>query len=198
MEQYVSDLRLCLPIGKLRKYYLSWKLVDRTNSPRSRRLFSVVCWVVTIGLLAIGVVHFSASFDQGLLTVTKMVMTVFVHVVIFACQAATIFYYFTCEDLSITLNRRVQRAIVPALGFAVAFGITESTFMGVYWSSTVLQRGIGALNVFWTVVRTFWVIVYAGTFLMGVLPQTLVRLPSTFFRTRFPSLCHIRCPDELT
>lgn len=108
-------------------------------------------------------------------------MTVFVHVVIFACQSATIFYYFTCEDLSITLNRRVQRAIVPALGFAVAFGITESTFMGVFWTSTVLQRGIGALNVFWTVVRTFWVLVYAGTFLMGVLPQKIVRLPSTFY-----------------
>lgn len=153
--------------------------MNRANSPRSRRLFSVVCWIVTIGLVVIGVVHFSASFDQGLLTVTKMVMTVFVHVVIFGAQTATVVYYYTCEDLSITLNRRVQKAVIPALILALVFGIVESTFMGVYWSSTVLQRGIGALNVFWTIVRAFWVIVYAGTFLMGLLPQQLIRLPST-------------------
>lgn len=154
--------------------------MNRTNSPRSRRLFTVVCWIVSIGLLAIGIVHFSASFDQGLLTVTKMVMTVFTHVVIFGCQMATVMYYYTCENLSITLNKRIQRSLLPALGVAIAFGIAESTFMGVYWSSSIVQKGIGSLTTFWISVRVFWVIIYAASSLMGLLPHKIVRLPSTF------------------
>ena len=125
-----------------------------------------------------GIIHFSASFDQGLLTVTKMVMTICIHMVIFGAQVSIIYFYYVSEHLKWTLYQKVRKTMLPTAITAFAFGVTEATFVGVHWNSSVLERGIGSLTTFWIIVRTFLVLAYAITFLMGLIPWTTMHFPS--------------------
>lgn len=107
-------------------------------------------------------------------------MTICVHTVIYGAQVSIIFYYYVCEHLDLSLYQKVKRTLIPTALTCITFGIAESIFAGMYWKSAVLTRGIASLTIFWLVIRVVLTLLYTGTFAIGLIPQSYIRLPSTF------------------
>lgn len=128
-----------------------------------------------------GIIHFSAAFDQALLMVTKTVMTICIHSVIFGSQVSIICFYFVSEHLIWPLHTKVLKTMVPTAILSVTFGVMEASFVGLHWTNTVLKSGTGALTTFWVIVKAFLVLAYATTFLVGLIPWKNLHFPSALF-----------------
>ena len=151
---------------------------NRANSPPEKRVLTVAAWVVSISLAILGLVHFSASFDQGLLTVTKMVLTVTIHMVVFGAQLSIVWYYVWAEHVELTLYQKMKRTLIPTTAMALAYGIAEAIVVGLFWSTTVLKRGIGALTIFWLCIRILWTLIYTTAITVGLIHPRSWKLPS--------------------
>lgn len=108
-----------------------------------------------------------------------MVITICIHTVFFGAQLSLIFYYYVCEHTEHSLYQKIKRMLIPTAIVALAYGITESVFTGVFWRSNVLHRGIGSLTTFWLAIRVTLTIAYSVTIAIGLIPQSYIRLPST-------------------
>ena len=162
---------------------ISCFFTNRANSPPEKRVLTVAAWVVSISLAILGLVHFSASFDQGLLTVTKMVLTVTIHMVVFGAQLSIVWYYVWAEHVELTLYQKMKRTLIPTTAMALAYGIAEAIVVGLFWSTTVLKRGIGALTIFWLCIRILWTLIYTTAITVGLIHPRSWKLPSTIIHS---------------
>lgn len=163
----------------------SWKGVHVGRTPGTRRALNVASWVVSICMVSLGVIHFSASFNLHLLKVTKAVFSVCVHSVSFAAQLAVPLYYIWVAKPGWDTNARAKWTVIPCLTLTAVFSLLEIVMVSVNWTDFVSIHGLGSLNSLWIVVRIFWVLVYTGVLTIGLVP--IPKLP-TASTSNFPQL----------